>query len=225
MNPAVKPVVLVSRVGGAKGSRAMAAALACAASESDRAALLVDLEEGRAVRSTLLATAGARGLEERLAAHLPNAVVASRGRICQLKLPSEREALEVLAAALPLARESAAVVHLSPGLLRAVLDDARIRATGVLLRADLCEDRALTALGVRDLMAEGLRVGVAKRQSGLLAACAAQLGALPLGRQTFLARSCERLLHAEDRRFRQCYDRKGESKDGQDGNWAERSRR
>ena len=220
----MSPVVLATRVGAAKGSRAVAAALACAASESDRAALLVDLEEGRAARSTLVATAGARSLEERLAAHLPDAAISSRGRIGQLRLPSEREAIEVLAAALPLVRESTAVVHLPPALLRPVLGDPRICSTGVLLRADLSEDRALTALAVRDLMAEGLRVGVAKRQSGPLAACAAQLGALPLGRQAFLARSCERLLHTEDRRFRRCYDRKDESKDGQEETRAEGNR-
>jgi hypothetical protein len=217
-------VVLVSRVGGAKGARPLAAALACAASEPDRAALSIDMEEGRATRSTLLATAGARSLEERLAAHLPDAAVASRGRICQLRLPAEHEAVEMLAAALPLVRESAAVIHLSPALLRMVLGDPRIRSTGVLLRADVREDRALTALAVRDLMAEGLRVGVAKRPLGPLTACAAQLGALPPGRKAFLAGSCARLLRTEDRRFRQCYDRKDESKDGQDETWAERSR-
>jgi hypothetical protein len=209
----VSPVVLVSRVGAAKGSRAAAAALACAASESDRAALLVDLEEGRAPRPTLIATAGARGLEERLAAHLPDAAIASRGRICQLKLPPEREAIETLAAALPLAREATAVVHLPPVLLRAVLGDARVRSTGVLLRADLGEDRALTALAVRDLIAEGLQVVVVKRPLGLLAAGAAQLGAPLTGPQVSFSRSCERLLCTEDRRFRQCYDGKDETRD------------
>jgi hypothetical protein len=218
----VSPVVLVSRVGVAKGSRAAAAALACIASEPDRAALLVALEEGRAPRPTLIATAGARGLEERLAAHLPDAAIASRGRICQLKLPPEREAIETLVAALPLARESAAVVHLSPVLLRAVLGDAHIRSSGVLLRADLTEDRALTALAVRDLVAGGLQVAVVKRPLGPLAAGTAQLGALLTGPQAF-SRSCERLLRTEDRRFRQCYDRRDESKDGQEETRAERA--
>lgn len=204
----MNPVVLVSRVGAAKGSRAAAAALACAASESDRAALLVDLEEGRAPRPTLIATAGARGLEERLAAHLPDAAIASRGRICQLKLPPECEAIETLAAALPLAREAAAIVYLPPVLLRVVLGDARIRSTGVLLRADLGEDRALTALAVRDLVAGGLQVRVMKQPLGLLAAGAAQLGAPLSGPQASFSRSCERLFRTEDRRFRRCYDGK-----------------
>jgi hypothetical protein len=220
----VSPVVLVSGVGAAKGSRAVAAALACAASEPDRAALLVDLEEGRAPRPTLIATAGARRLEERLAAHLPDTSIASRGRICQLKLSPEHEAIETVAAALPLVRESAAVLHLPPVLLRVVLGDARIRSTGVLLRADLTEDRALTALAVRDLMAEGLQVGVAKRPPSMLAACVAQLGVLPPGSLAFLTGPCERLLRTEDRRFRQCYDRKDESRDGQEEIRAERNR-
>lgn len=220
----MSPVVLVARVGAAKGSRAAAAALACAASEPDRAALLVDLEEGRPPRPTLVATAGARRLEERLAAHLPDAAVASRGQMCHLRLNPDPEGIERVAAVLPLVRESAAVVHLPPTMLRALLGDARVRSTGVLLRADLTENRALTALAVRDLMVEGLQVGVVKRPLGPLSAAAAQLGALPPGHQAFLSRSCERLLRTEDRRFQQCYDRKDESKDGQVGNWAERSR-
>lgn len=191
----------------------MAAALACVASESDRAALLVDLEEGRAPRPTLIATAGARRLEERLAAHLPDAAIASRGRICLLKLPPERESLDTLVAALPLARELAAVVHLPPTLLRVALDDTRIRSTGVLLRADLTEDRALTALAVRDLMARALQVGVIKRPLGLPAAFAAQLGALSASRQAFFSRSCERLLCTEDKTFLNCYDGKDETRD------------
>jgi hypothetical protein len=220
----MSPVVLVTRVGAAKGSRAAAAALACTASEPDRAALLVDLEEGRAPRPTLVATAGARRLEERLAGHLPDAAIASRGRMCHLRLNPDPEGIERVAAVLPLVRESAAVVHLPPTMLRALLGDARVRSTGVLLRADLTENRALTALAVRDLMVEGLQVGVVKRPLGPLSAAAAQLGALPSGHQAFLSRLCERLLRTEDRRFRQCYDRKDESKDGQVGNWADRSR-
>jgi hypothetical protein len=209
----MSPVVLVSRVGAAKGSRAAAAALACAASDVDRAALLVDLEAGRAPRPTLIASAGARGLEERLAAHLPDAAIASRGRICHLKLPQEHEAVETLVAALPLVRESAAVVHLPPALLRATLGDARFRPTGVLLRADLSEDRALTALAVRDLIAEGLRVRVVKRRSGLPAALAAQFGALSSGTQVLPSKLCERLLRPEDRRFLRCDDGKDETRD------------
>lgn len=196
------PVVLVTAVGAASGARAAAAALACAASEPDRAALLIDLDEGRPPRPSLIATAGARALEERLAAHLPDARVASRGQICQLSLPPEPEVVEKVAAALPLVRESAAVIHLPPPLARPALDEPRIRATAVLLRADLADTRALTALAVRDLMAQGLRVVVQKRPLGWLAARAALLGTIPSGVEVLPIRMRQQLFSSDDSRFR-----------------------
>jgi hypothetical protein len=192
------PVILATRVGAAGGSRAAAAALACAASEADRAALLVDFGAARAPRSTLVSTAGVRQLEERLAAHLPDAAVASRGRICCLKLPPDQIGIEQLAAALPLVRESTGVVHLPPGFLRPVFEENRIRVTGALLRADLPGDRALTALAARSLIARGLRVAVLRRPPGWLAARAGLLGALPSGWDVALpTRRRERLLRGD----------------------------
>jgi hypothetical protein len=191
--PSAGRVVLVTRVGAAAGSKAAAGALACAASESDRAALLIDLDAGRAPRPSLIATAGARELEERLAAHLPDAAIASRGRICQLTLPPDL-GVEPIAAALPLVRESAAVVHLPPPLLRPLLDDTRIRPTAALLRADLSEERALTALAARDLIERGLRVAVLKRPLGWLSARLALQGLAPSGNGLPTPRQVERLL-------------------------------
>lgn len=188
------PVVLVSQAGGAAGSKPAAAALACAASEPDRAALLIDLDEGRAPHPTLLGTPGARRLEERLVEHLPDAGVASRGRICHLRLSPDREGVEQLPAALPLARETAAIVHLPASLLRAVLEESRIQPRGALLRADLAEDRALTALAVRDLIVRGLRVAVLKRPLGWLTSRAALLGALPQGSAGLSEHTVNRLL-------------------------------
>jgi hypothetical protein len=188
------PVVLVTAVGGAAGAGAAAAALACATSEPDRAALLVDLGEGRAARSSLVATAGARELEERLVAHMPDAAVASRGRICRLGLAGDPEAVERLAVALPLARESVAVVHLPAALLRPLLDEPRVRPTAALLRADLAADRALTALAVRDLAGRDLRVAVLKRPLGRLAARAALAGIAPADGRALPGRVRERLL-------------------------------
>ncbi len=175
------PVVLVTAVGTASGARAAAAALTCAASEPDRAALLIDLDNGRPPRPLLIATAGARKLEERVAAHLPGAAVASRGCICKLKLPVDSATVEQVAAALPLVRESAVVVHLPPRLVQPLLEETRMQPTAALLRADLARDRALTALVVRDLVARDLRVAVLKSPLGWLAARAADLGALPVG--------------------------------------------
>jgi hypothetical protein len=196
----VAPVVLVTAVGAAVGTRAAAAALACAGSEPDRAGLLIDLAHGRPPRPLPIATAGARALEERLAAHLPNAAVASRGAICHLsavppalggdvatavgKAETTADAeprLDLTAAATPLARDSVAVVHLPPHLLQTALDDPRIRPTAALLRADLPADRPLTALAARDLVARGLRLKVLERPLGWLAGRLALLGALPDG--------------------------------------------
>jgi hypothetical protein len=191
------PVVLVTAIGAAAGARAAGAALACMASEPDRAALLIDFGEGRAPRSSLVATAGARSLEERLVAHVPDAAVASRGRICRLGFAADPAAVEQLLAVLPLVRESVAVVHLPPALLRPLLDEPLIRPTAALLRADLAEDRALTALAVRDLMTRGLRVAVLKHPLGRLVARAAGLGALPAGGGVLPAHLADRLLDGE----------------------------
>ncbi len=172
-------VILVARVGDATGSRAAAAALACAGSEPDRAGLLIELGGGRSPRPALIATAAARELEERLAVHLPQAGVASKGQICRLALPADTNGLELVAAALPLVRGSVAAVHVPPCLFRDVLDEPRIRATGVLLCADLGADRALTALAARDLIEAGLRVAVLKRPLGWITARRALAGLLP----------------------------------------------
>jgi hypothetical protein len=107
---------------------------------------------------------------------MPDAAVVSRGSACRLKLSAGPEGIKEVAAALPLVRESAAIVHLPPVLLRLVLEETRIQPTAALLRADLARDRALTALAVRDLMARGLRVVVIKRPLGRLAERAALLG-------------------------------------------------
>jgi hypothetical protein len=210
------PVVLITAVGAAAGAKPAAAALACAASEPDRAALLVDLDGGRPPRPTLIATTGARRLEERLAVHMPEAAVASRGRFCQLTLPAKVESLDGVAAALPLVRDSTAIVHLPPASLQPILEEPRIPATAALLRADLSQDRALTALAVRDLMRQGLRVAVLKRQPNLVAGRAALLGVLSSSAFA-IPDSLTARVFAEDKKLQQCYDRRGaEDEQGQD---------
>jgi hypothetical protein len=204
------PVVLVTSVGNAVGSRAAAAALACAASEPERAALLIDLDGCRAPHSSLIATAGARELEERLAAHMPDAAVASRGQICHLRLPADLTGIEQVPAALPLTRESAAVILLPPSLLQPLLEESRIRPTAALLRADLSEGRALTALAARDLTGQGLRVAVLKRPLRWLPARWALFGVLPAA-GVLPARLSRRLLNSDDSKFQRCYDGKDEA--------------
>jgi hypothetical protein len=173
--------IVVSGVGAAEGSRPIAAALACAGSEPDRAALLLELTDGPAPRPALLASAAARALEERLAAHLPEAGVASRGTLCQLTLPPDSDGLERAPAALALVRDSLAVVHVPPGLLQAAVAAGRLGVGSAVLRADLGSDQALTALAARDLIARGLAVAVAKRPLGWVPSRRALFGALPAG--------------------------------------------
>lgn len=153
----------VTAVGQAGGAKAAAAALACAGSEPERAGLLIDVD-GRPPRPTLLASTGARALEERLALHLPELRAASRGQTCHLAVPGANGALDAIAAAIPLARDSIAVIHLPPSRFRAFLDEVGIEPTGVLLRADLAEARALVALAVLDLNGRGLPAAVLKQQ-------------------------------------------------------------
>jgi len=179
--PADAPTVVVTAVGAAEGARAAAAALACAGADADLATLMVDVG-GRAPRPTLLASAAARRLEERLAAHLPTARVAARGQVCHLAVPAEPEGIEAASAAVTVARGSLAVLHTPPSLLQAlVADDGRPRPTGAMLRADLGADRALTALAVRDLLGRGLRVAILKRRLAWVVERRALFGALGPG--------------------------------------------
>lgn len=181
VNPlAAGPVVLATAVGEAEGSRGAAAALACAGAEVDAATLLIDVG-GRAPRPTLIASAAAQKLEERLRAHLPEARVAARGQVCHLAVAADREGLDAAAAAVDVARDSQVVLHLPPQLLQAALTEPALRPTGVLLRADLPADRALVALAARDLLDSGLTVGVLKRRLGWVAERRALFGVLPAG--------------------------------------------
>jgi len=171
-------VILVSAVGEASGSRAIAAALACAGSDLDRPGLLIDVG-GRPPRPTLIASTGARAREERLATHLQGRRVASRGQTCHLAVPAGEEAFEGARRALPLARDTVTVIHLPPAGLQAAMVAKGIEPYAVVLRADLDADRALTALAVRDLVERGLRVKILQRPLAWVPARRALFGALP----------------------------------------------
>jgi hypothetical protein len=171
--------LVVAAVGEADGSRGAAAALACARAEVDVATLLIDVG-GRAPRPTLIASAAAQKLEERLATHLPDHRVAARGQVCHLVLPPD-EGLEAAATAATMVRDALVVVHVPPPLLQAALADPGLRPTGVLLRVDLEADRSLVALVVRDLLDRGLAVAVVKRRLNWVAERRALFGILPTG--------------------------------------------
>jgi hypothetical protein len=181
VNPLAKGRVLVAAaVGEAEGSRGAAAALACARAEVDAATLLIDVG-GRPPRPTLIASAAAQKLEERLVEHLPEQRVAARGQVCHLAVSAEEGGLEVAAAAATIAREELTVLHLPPPLLQAALDAAGLRPRGVLLRADLASDRSLVALVARDLLDRDLAVGVLKRRLSWVAERRALFGVLSAG--------------------------------------------
>jgi hypothetical protein len=182
VNPLLEgPVILVAAVGEAEGSRGAAAALSCAGADVDTATLLVDVGGGIA-RPTLLASAAAQKLEERLAAHLPQLRAAARGQVCHLAVPADPEGLDAASAALTAARGATAVLRVPPGLLQEVVEgSSAIRPSGVLLRADLDRDRALVALAARELMTRGLDLAVLKRRLGWMVERRALFGVLPAG--------------------------------------------
>lgn len=172
-------LTLVTSVGQAQGSKAAAAALACAGADRDRPGLLIDLAAGRSPRPGLIASGSARALEERLAVHLPEAGVASCGWICRLSFPPADASLGHLGGVVAIGRGLAVVVNLPPELLQSALVEPGLEPSGALLRADLRDDRPLAALVSRGLLARGLKVAILKRPAGWLASRRALAGALP----------------------------------------------
>jgi hypothetical protein len=171
-------VVAVTAVGGADGSRGAAAALSCIGSGVETAALLVDIG-GRVPRPTLIASASAHRLEERLAARLPTLRPAARGEVCHLSVAADEDGFAVAGTAATVARGGLAVVHVAPERFQDLLDTPTApRPDAVLLRADLDTDRALVALAVDDLLGRGLRVAVLKRRLGWVTERRAGFGAL-----------------------------------------------
>lgn len=176
-----EPTVLVTAVGAAEGARPAAAALVCAEADTDRATLLVDVG-GRPPRPTLLTSAAARALEERLVAHLPRARVAARGQTVHVAVPADDEGLATASAAVTVARGALAALHLPPALVRVLFEEgAGPRPSAVLLRADLSADRPLVAMIVRDLRGRGLAVAVLKSRLAWVAERRALFGALAQG--------------------------------------------
>lgn len=196
--PTAGPAVLVTAVGSAEGARAAAAALACAGADVDRATLLIDVG-GRAPRPTLLASATAQRLEERLVAHLPPAHVAARGHVCQLAVGNDPDGQATALAAATVARDGLRVVHVEPAMAQALLGSPLgEEISGVLLRADLATDRPLLALAVAGLLSRGLAVAVLKRRLHWVAERRALFGALPPGSAGGLPAAVERKLFLLD---------------------------
>jgi hypothetical protein len=170
-------LILVTPVGRACGSKAAAAALACAGSEPDSPGLLVNVGGARP-RPTLLASSGARELEERLAVHRPDLSAASRGQTCHVTV-GEGACKEALCSVLPLSRDFLTVVCLAAGELHEVVDELGTEIDAVVLRADFPRDKALTALAAADLISRGFAVSVLDRSLAWIPARRALFGALP----------------------------------------------
>jgi hypothetical protein len=174
-------VVLVAAAGQAEGARGAAAALACAGAEPERAALLIDVA-GKSPRPTLLASAAARALEERLVAHLPAARVAARGQVCHLAIGADEDGFTLAAAAETVAREGLTVVHVRPQEVQSLLAQSLgSRLTAALLRADLEHERSLAALAVAGLLDRDIAVAVLKRRLAWVAERRALFGTLAFG--------------------------------------------
>jgi hypothetical protein len=160
------PVLLVTATPGARGSEALAAALAVAAAGEQRAAIVVELAAApRPRRPTLLASPAARRAEAALGG--TGAGAAARGLVCSYAAGQGDEGLQLAAEALAAVPECCAwVIHLERDLWQPALEHPGLRASAALIRAELPRDRALASLAVRDLRARGLRVRIAKRPPG-----------------------------------------------------------
>jgi D-alanyl-D-alanine carboxypeptidase-like protein len=175
------PLMLATDLGEARGGLAVAAAVGVAVAVEEvpgkaSGVLLVELGAERGRGPTMLASAPARELEERLR-EAGFERVAARGRLCWLGLPATEEALGDLPRVLEAVPEaSLAIVHLPARLWPLALEQRGLRPRAGLLRADLPTDRALAALAVAELRERRLPVRVAARPLGRVASRRALVG-------------------------------------------------
>ena len=185
-------LVLVSELPGAGGGVALAAGCAVALGHGaggERAVLMAEVGASRGRGPTMLASEGARELEGRL--RESGFECAARGRLAWLRVAAEPGWPAALAEAIRVAGPiGAAVVSLPGEALRDALADEQLAADAVVLRADLPGQRALAALAAIELLEAGLRVRVATRALGRVAARRALAGIEP---GTDGSRRCARL--------------------------------
>jgi hypothetical protein len=171
-----RDLILATSLGDAKGGVAVAAAVGVAVSHGRSVVLLVEVGAAGARGATMLAAAGAREVEDALRAEgFEDA--AARGRLCWLRLGADDDELERLERALQALPEGAvAIAHLPAARWQAAVGGATPRPSAGLLRADLAPDRALTAMTVMELRAQGIPARVATRAPGRVAARRALAG-------------------------------------------------
>ena len=177
-------LLIATEVGGAGDGPAAAAALAVALATGASAGagegvLLVEAGATPRRRPTLLSSASARRLEDRLRAEGADAV-AARGRICWAGLPLDDgwpdrlvELVEVV--------QGPVVAHLPAAAWRVALDHRRLAPTGVLIRGDARAQKNLLALAATELRERGVDLRVATRPLGLVGARRALAGLDPGG--------------------------------------------
>jgi hypothetical protein len=180
-------LVIATGLPNAGGEVAAAAAVAVAAASLDRVrerggVLLVELGGERRRGPTMLASQGARRLEEELRGE--GLAAAARGALCWVHAErADDDPLAGLRAALRAARPEAAAAFtcLPSQAWRGALEDERLSVAGALLRAELPEQRPLAALAVRELIAAGVRAKVVARAPGAIASRRAIAGLDPGG--------------------------------------------
>ncbi|HVX32586.1 MAG TPA: hypothetical protein VHA80_05535 [Solirubrobacterales bacterium] len=176
-----RPVVLVSAIGRAEGGRAAAAALACAGVGAARSPLLLDVG-GCRPRPTLLASAAAKRIEDRLAAALPGAAVGARGGVCHAAVRTDPAGIASLGAALDLLPRTAIVVHCEQEGLRSLMGaPVASRIAAALILSEPGIGRALAAPLLFELLDRGLAVALMARRQDWVAERRAMFGALPAG--------------------------------------------
>jgi hypothetical protein len=168
-------VLLVGATNGARGSDALAAALAVSGADEGRASLLIEVGgDARRRRPTLLASPAARQCEQRLGGTGEGA--AARGLLCHLAAGDGEEGLERAARAVSHLGGCECVVRVEPALWQVALDHPGLCPRAALIRAELPRDRPLAGLAVRDLRGRGMAVRVATRPLGWAAARRALAG-------------------------------------------------
>jgi hypothetical protein len=171
--------LLVTGTAGARGSEALAAALAACAADERRTALLIEAGTARQRRPTLLASPAARDCEACLGGI---GAAAARGLVCHLVTGPGEEGLALGAEALARMPEPCPwVLHAECEHWQGALGHPRLPAAAAVVRAELPRDRPLASLAVRDLRRRGLRVKVATRPLGWAAGRRALAGIRPGG--------------------------------------------
>jgi hypothetical protein len=188
------PAILVT--GTDRGpSQGLAAAVAVeAAALTGAGTLLVAVGEGARRRGpTLLASAGAREVEEALRSGGRRA--AARGHVCHLAF-EDGEPVEELAESVAESRAELAVIHLPGRLWVPALEADGLAVAGGCLLASLPDERSLAALAVEELARRRVPCRVVTRAPGQLATRRALAGARAGGWVAGLAAEiARRLLH------------------------------